>query len=1058
VADVVLRILGECVVEVGDKQITPSAPHLFALALYLAIERGRAVSRLELQELIFPDAATPQHASHSLRQSLYRLRSLGVPLSANGKSISLADSAVLAPRERLLRLGRAHRQELTARDIEVLPAYRPALSPAYSEWLADVSNNLESDVRSLLLGDLRSLRDEASWSAVACVAQCLRRVDPANEEVVAALAEALALTGRKAEALDLLDAFLAEHDGLPDLLSVRRLRRRIGEVRSPRRQGTLRGRSECLAFLRQQWDDASLGRPTLSALIGAAGIGKTRVAAEFSSHVALHGAQCLWHTCEARDREQPLSLFAHLLPRMRELRGSLGASPALQPYLDRLLTQERAAPTGGLDALSSEALRREIQLAISDLVEAIASEQRLLIVVDDAHLLDEASWSAIRFLLRSRSPLPVMIVACSRQAELPLGQPGPRNRAMSHMLSPLSETDARHLYEELSDKSIVSEATIEWSVAQAAGNPFFIEALARQGFASEGDESLPFSIRSLASSLYFALQPPSRSLLEASLTLGGFATVERARTLASIEDGQVLDALRDLEQQGLLTFDSGKLRRCHDMLAEAIQELIPQSVQAVFHARAAKLLEQECAASSYSPTLAWAAAECWIAAGDTDGAARLIRQCAAHAASLGEPATGALMLERLTRTTLSDETLKVVLDDLIEYADVGGRLALVRSALQQRLELSDRLRESRDLREAIRLRLIEKGFYIDGRFEEGVTRLAQMLADESHEPTLRLSAGIYLLIAADAELDERMGTETFATLSPLLQQLPTHHTLRVSAELIFHTVFGDISKAIGLTERLISLFPEPALAYEARRAREHAAFALNRLGHYSASNAILTKNYWFMHDHNVLSQATYSASLLAENAISAGEHKTAEHWLTRVDDAVADAEQRTVNSSPGYYSSCAHLAARSGRYEDALALMQRETSEYSLMATPRLHSMATTMRLRIEQLGGIGSPEQGALLQNLRSLYDRAGHLGGQDRTVEVLWHHLMSSGQAREASALLRDYLLNRRRENTQPEWSLRTSTSADRAWQAYERSVRAPLDDKNYRLAVADISSNSR
>ena len=68
-----LRILGESVIQVGETIVEPSATHVFALLLYLAIERGKLVTRSQLASMLFPEASAA-NAGHNLRQLLYRLR------------------------------------------------------------------------------------------------------------------------------------------------------------------------------------------------------------------------------------------------------------------------------------------------------------------------------------------------------------------------------------------------------------------------------------------------------------------------------------------------------------------------------------------------------------------------------------------------------------------------------------------------------------------------------------------------------------------------------------------------------------------------------------------------------------------------------------------------------------------------------------------------------------------------------------------------------------------------------------------------------------------------
>src|SRR5690242_20025926 len=76
-----LRIVGESVIEVGDKRVTPASPQLFALLLVLGMEPHRGFSRSELIELMYPDRASVDESLHRLRQTLYKLRGIGAPLS-----------------------------------------------------------------------------------------------------------------------------------------------------------------------------------------------------------------------------------------------------------------------------------------------------------------------------------------------------------------------------------------------------------------------------------------------------------------------------------------------------------------------------------------------------------------------------------------------------------------------------------------------------------------------------------------------------------------------------------------------------------------------------------------------------------------------------------------------------------------------------------------------------------------------------------------------------------------------------------------------------------------
>src|SRR5687768_2566587 len=88
-----LHTLGEALITVGEKEIRPTAPLLFAALLYLGMERGRRVPRAALQELLFPNA-DERSGAHSVRQLLYKLRQLGAPIEVDSATVALPAGAV----------------------------------------------------------------------------------------------------------------------------------------------------------------------------------------------------------------------------------------------------------------------------------------------------------------------------------------------------------------------------------------------------------------------------------------------------------------------------------------------------------------------------------------------------------------------------------------------------------------------------------------------------------------------------------------------------------------------------------------------------------------------------------------------------------------------------------------------------------------------------------------------------------------------------------------------------------------------------------------------------
>ena len=528
-----LAIVGDSRITVEGFEVTPVASHLFALLLVLTHHPDKRISRGQLQDLLFPGSKTASLASHSLRQLLYRLRQTGLHFNETSVGLALTDAKIDGSLASLSRLTPQERARSGPGSLRVLPSYSPRLSPPFLEWLDCLRDNEQRKVLRLYLDDLARFRHLHSWANVIQLSKALLDIDPSNSDVVLACADALAMMGRRDEAIHLLDDFVADlpHDsGLLPVL--RQLRSRIGKALPLRREASLHGRDSCLAYLEDEWLLAQSGGARQSSIVGHAGLGKTRVADAFAAHIALQGFPVLRYSCDAQSRQQPLSLFSDILPTLRQLRGSLGAAPEYKTALARLRPSsgkvELAMPGGSRDRV-----RSDIQEALIDLLEAVSAEHSLLLIVDDAHFLDDASCALLHSLTTSSNSVALQVLVCSRPSHSPLQPLAPSKRSNVYTLAPLDAKDSRDLLIELRAGRSADEDYVLWCLSQSAGNPFYIRTLAANDFESV---HLPFDIRSLASSNYSSLSADSRATLETCLLLGRLATIPRVVAITAISD------------------------------------------------------------------------------------------------------------------------------------------------------------------------------------------------------------------------------------------------------------------------------------------------------------------------------------------------------------------------------------------------------------------------------------------------------------------------------------------------------------------------------------------
>src|SRR2546423_12154217 len=157
-ADVRLRIVGECIIEVGDRLLSPDAPHLFALMLFLCGERGRVVPKSELIDLLFPEEKDSGATSHNLRQLLYRLRQLRAPLVGNKHGVLLDPSAIKSTVDEITLTTFAERSAHANRRWTILPHYEPPQSTRMAEWVDALRDRMHHEIRRRLSDDLQIAR------------------------------------------------------------------------------------------------------------------------------------------------------------------------------------------------------------------------------------------------------------------------------------------------------------------------------------------------------------------------------------------------------------------------------------------------------------------------------------------------------------------------------------------------------------------------------------------------------------------------------------------------------------------------------------------------------------------------------------------------------------------------------------------------------------------------------------------------------------------------------------------------------------------------------------
>jgi len=398
------------------------------------------------------------------------------------------------------------------------------------------------------------------------------------------------------------------------------------------------GRAHEVDVLNRVFDGAvSERRPQLVTVLGEAGIGKTRLASEFTAKLEQDGARVLrgrslpygastLYGPFSQHVKQFAEIFASddLEAAHRKLRARIAEDLGLADFSDEVTSHLELLV--GLSAEDEVADRQILFLAARRFAEALASKQPTVLVFEDIHWADAGTMDLLEVLASRVRDVPLMLLALARP-DLLLARPGwggglPAYTALS--LEPLAGSDAAALAELLlKERSAGTNATRLAEVSE--GNPLFIEELAASAIerpvAVSGD--LPTTIRALLSARLDALPPDERQvLLDAAVAGRVFWRGALERIAGNGTDlTEALDSLeaRDLIRRESLSWIEGDEQFAfkHVMVRDVAYATLPRAIRRERHAAVAAFFE---GATADAAATATALALHWREAGEPERA------------------------------------------------------------------------------------------------------------------------------------------------------------------------------------------------------------------------------------------------------------------------------------------------------------------------------------------------------------------------------------------------------------------------------------------------------
>jgi tetratricopeptide (TPR) repeat protein len=258
-----------------------------------------------------------------------------------------------------------------------------------------------------------------------------------------------------------------------------------------RRVATFVGRHQDVETLRDHLEKACRGQGRAVGIVGDAGIGKSRLVAEFRQGLAPQRVTCLEGACLSHTSAIP---YAPVLAILRQSCGIAESDPAdvvvsslrrrlaslemdaeeSAPYLIQLLGLREGAER--LAPLTSEAIRLRTLDVLRQMILGAATQRPVVIVVEDVHWVDKASEEVFASVAAGLPGAAVLLVSTYRPGFQPPWMT--RSFATQLALSPLSPEDSGTMLRSLLDAD-VPEPVSRMILDKAEGNPFFVEEIYR---------------------------------------------------------------------------------------------------------------------------------------------------------------------------------------------------------------------------------------------------------------------------------------------------------------------------------------------------------------------------------------------------------------------------------------------------------------------------------------------------------------------------------------------------------------------------------------------------
>ncbi len=384
------------------------------------------------------------------------------------------------------------------------------------------------------------------------------------------------------------------------------------------------GREEEIGLLLNRWNQAKDGDGQVILLSGEAGVGKSRIVRSFRQRMEDELRNRVLYYCSPYHQNSAFNPVIDQLERglrfgkedgatakLDKLEAVLGELGLPVPEIAPLLASLLSLPAGErypLRPLGAEELKKKILEALVAVIEAMASRDPVLMVVEDLHWIDPSTLELLNLLIEHlRSARVVLVVTYRPEFDSPWGN---HAHVTGLALNRLSRKESAAMITKVAGGKTMPEEVFNEIVAKTDGVPLFVEELTKTVLESDLLEETedryvlsgplpPLAIpASLQDSLMARLDrlAPVKEVAQLAATLGRTFSHELLAAVSPLKGEELDDVLSHLLNAGLIYRHGLPPDVTYEFKHALVQDVAYQSLlkgrRLQFHKRIAEALEK----------------------------------------------------------------------------------------------------------------------------------------------------------------------------------------------------------------------------------------------------------------------------------------------------------------------------------------------------------------------------------------------------------------------------------------------------------------------------------